>query len=251
MRTSDQINEIATALAKAQGAIEGAKKDSVNPHFRSKYADLGAVWDACREALSKNGISVIQPIVSVHHIEDDRVVQRVTITRLMHSSGQWIEDGGVPLILSKDDMQGLGSALTYSRRYGLMAMVGIAPEDDDGNAATAKTHTPIVEVTAEKPKTPVRVPDGAVLIRKVEQLETEAKKMYFQIVLEGGETLMTWNEGDGKAAEQYCQNHEPIRLQVGAGTFKDMPVIKKLLSAKPQPPAPAPVKELAASDIGF
>lgn len=132
MRTSEQINEIATALAKAQGAIEGAVKGSTNPHFRSKYADLGAVWDACREHLSKNGIAVLQPV------ESQQDGKHFTVTRLVHTSGQWMEDGGIPLILSKEDMQGLGSALTYSRRYGLMAMVGIAPEDDDGNAASAK-----------------------------------------------------------------------------------------------------------------
>jgi hypothetical protein len=136
MRTSEQINEIAAALAKAQGAIEGAKKDSLNPHFRSKYADLGAVWDACRDALTKNGIAVIQPVDLRVPPDGSPTALRVTVTRLVHSSGQWMEDGGIPLILSKEDMQGLGSALTYSRRYGLMAMVGIAPEDDDGNAAS-------------------------------------------------------------------------------------------------------------------
>lgn len=124
MRTSDQINEIATALAKAQGAIEGAKKGNINPHFKSRYADLGAVWDACREALSANGIAVVQPV------SGDKLY-----TNLMHASGQWIEDDGLPLLIAKQDMQGLGSALTYARRYGLMAMVGIAPEDDDANAA--------------------------------------------------------------------------------------------------------------------
>jgi hypothetical protein len=141
MRTSEQINEIAAALAKAQGAIEGAVKGSLNPHFKNKYADLGAVWDACREHLSANNISVIQPVC--HGMQTNNVGERriLTVTRLMHGgSGQWIEDDGIPLILSKDDMQGLGSALTYSRRYGLMAMVGIAPEDDDGNAASQKTH---------------------------------------------------------------------------------------------------------------
>ncbi len=130
MTHSEQINEIAAALAKAQGAIEGAVKGKENPHFRSKYADLGAVWDACREHLAKNGISVIQP---VGHLADSTLC---TTTRLLHSSGQWLQDDGIPLLLSKQDMQGLGSALTYSRRYGLMAMVGIAPEDDDGNAAS-------------------------------------------------------------------------------------------------------------------
>lgn len=137
MRTSEQINEIATALAKAQGAIEGAVKGNINPHFKSKYADLGAVWEACREHLSKNGIAVIQPV-------DPQCVT----TRLIHSSGQWVEDGGIPLKLSKDDMQGLGSAMTYARRYGLMAMVGIAPEDDDGNAASQPSAARPVAVTA-------------------------------------------------------------------------------------------------------
>jgi hypothetical protein len=131
MQTSAEIKDIATALAKAQGAIEGAVKGSTNPHFRSKYADLGAVWEACREHLTKNGIAVVQAIASGE-------TRAVMVTRLVHSSGQWIEDGGIPLIASKDDMQGLGSALTYARRYGLMGMVGIAPEDDDGNAASQK-----------------------------------------------------------------------------------------------------------------
>lgn len=141
MRTSESINEIAVALAKAQGAIEGAVKGKENPHFRSKYADLGAVWEACREHLAKNQIAVIQ---SVTHGGDAEMVSFM-VTRLVHGSGQWIEDGGVPLILSKNDMQGLGSALTYSRRYGLMAMVGIAPEDDDGNAAvSSKPHSEVI-----------------------------------------------------------------------------------------------------------
>lgn len=132
MTQSPEINELASALAKAQAQIEGALKGRENPHFRSKYADLGAVWDACREPLTKQGIAVVQP---VGRAEDGSYF---TITRLVHSSGQWMQDDGIPLLLSKQDMQGLGSALTYSRRYGLMSMVGIAPEDDDGNAASAK-----------------------------------------------------------------------------------------------------------------
>lgn len=138
MRTSTEINEIAAALAKAQGAIEGAVKGKENPHFRSRYADLGAVWEACREHLSKNGIAVIQPLARHDSQTVGGDAGLCTVTRLVHASGQWMEDDGIPLLLSKQDMQGLGSALTYSRRYGLMAMVGIAPEDDDGNAASAK-----------------------------------------------------------------------------------------------------------------
>lgn len=134
MTHSDSINDLATALTKAQAEIEGAIKGKVNPAFRSKYADLGSVWDACREPLTKHGLCVIQP---VGKMADGTLC---TITRLLHSSGQWIQDEGIPLLLSKQDMQGLGSALTYSRRYGLMSMVGIAPEDDDGNAASKPTN---------------------------------------------------------------------------------------------------------------
>lgn len=130
MTHSEQINELAAALAKAQGQIEGAKKDSTNPHFKSSYADLASVWDACRKALSSNGLSVAQGAES----EDGRV--GIT-TILMHASGQWMRS---TLLMRpmKDDPQGIGSCVTYARRYALAAIVGVAPEDDDGNAASAK-----------------------------------------------------------------------------------------------------------------
>src|SRR5690349_3707107 len=128
MKTSDAINEIATALAKAQSAMGRARKDAENPHFRSKYADLDACWDACQEPLTSNGIAVIQA--------NKPTENGVTIeTRLVHSSGQWIQDEGLFVPASKIDAQGFGSAETYCRRYALCAMVGIAPDDDDGNAA--------------------------------------------------------------------------------------------------------------------
>jgi len=130
MKTSDSIKEIATALAKAQAVMAGARKDATNPHFRSKYADLASVWEACRTPLATNGISVIQ---MTEPSEKDEII---VDTRLMHTSGEWIE-GRLTLPVSKADAQGYGSALTYARRYGLSAAVGIAPEDDDGNAAAA------------------------------------------------------------------------------------------------------------------
>jgi hypothetical protein len=127
---SDQINEIAAALAKAQGQIEGASKGKVNPAFRSKYADLASVWDAAREPLSSNGLSVVQiPNKTPEGVE--------LVTMLLHSSGQWISSR-YPIKPVKDDPQGMGSAITYGRRYSLMALVGIAPEDDDGNAASGR-----------------------------------------------------------------------------------------------------------------
>lgn len=131
MTHSETINEIAAALAKAQAQIEGAKKDKVNPHFRNDYADLASVWDACREALTKNQLSVAQAA------ESGSEGSYGVTTMLLHSSGQWMA-GTLYLKPAKDDPQGAGSALTYARRYALAAMVGIAPADDDGNAASQK-----------------------------------------------------------------------------------------------------------------
>lgn len=119
---------LAVALASAQMEMEGAKKSSQNPHFRSKYADLASVMDACMPALNAHGIAVIQPTG-----EDD--TGRYVETILIHGESGDSLSCRVPLIVGKNDMQGYGSAVTYARRYGLMSMAGIAPEDDDGNAA--------------------------------------------------------------------------------------------------------------------
>ena len=131
MKHSDSTAELSEALAKAQAVMAGAKKDAANPFFKSKYADLASCWEACKGALTSNGIAVVQG--NTPH-EGGVQVQ----TRLTHKSGQWIEDDGLFVPATKADAQGFGSALTYARRYSLCAMVGIAPEDDDGNAA-AKT----------------------------------------------------------------------------------------------------------------
>jgi hypothetical protein len=122
------MKNIATALAAAQINMGKALKQASNPHFRSKYADLGSVMDACLPALNAHGIAVIQPTG-----EDE--IGRFVETRLIHGESGEQLSCWVPLIVSKNDMQGYGSAVTYARRYGLMAMAGIAPEDDDGNAA--------------------------------------------------------------------------------------------------------------------
>lgn len=119
---------IATALAKAQANMGKALKQANNPHFRSKYADLGNVMDACLPALNEAGIALIQPTGEDEH-------GRFVETILIHGESGESLTCRVPLIVSKNDMQGYGSAVTYARRYGLMAMAGIAPEDDDGNAA--------------------------------------------------------------------------------------------------------------------
>jgi hypothetical protein len=123
------MKNIAMALAAAQMAMGKALKQNTNPAFKSKYADLGSVMDACLPALNANGIAVIQPFF------DDESGRYIKTIFIHGESGEHMECR-VPLITSKNDMQGFGSAATYARRYGLMAMAGIAPEDDDGNAAS-------------------------------------------------------------------------------------------------------------------
>ena len=148
MKRSDAVNEIAAALAKAQGKIKGAVKDSTNPHFKSQYADLASIWDACRAALTENGIGVVQD----PSVDGDRV--GIT-TLLLHSSGQWIESD--PLWMTPRDIspQSAGSAITYARRYALSAMVGVAPtDDDDGNAAQQPEPRQAQRPAAKKPADP-------------------------------------------------------------------------------------------------
>ena len=127
-RISAAHGTIATALAAAQGQMGKALKTASNPHLKRNYADLASVMDACMPALNANGIAVVQPTVDD---ESGRFVETI----LIHGeSGQELKCR-VPLIVQKNDMQGYGSAVTYARRYGLMSMAGIAPEDDDGSGA--------------------------------------------------------------------------------------------------------------------
>ena len=113
--------------------MTGAKKDSVNPHFKSKYADLASVWDACREPLTKNGLSVIQ-------MPGKDEVGYYVETVLAHSSGEFVSCK-LHIVPIKDDPQGLGSSITYARKYALAAIAGIAPDDsdDDGEAAMGRS----------------------------------------------------------------------------------------------------------------
>lgn len=129
MNKSESIGALAKALSKAQTLIEGAVKDKTNPHFRSKYADLGNVVDAIRPAISGCGLSFAQIVID---IENRAAIETI----ILHESGEWLSCGVVSVPVSKADAQGFGSAMTYARRYGLSAAFGVAPEDDDGNAAS-------------------------------------------------------------------------------------------------------------------
>jgi hypothetical protein len=137
---SDEIKDIAIALSKAQGEMKGAKKDTENPFYKSKYADLASVWEACRDVFAKNNLAVLQAPGGT----DPNTVSVTTM--LIHSSGQWFKD---TLIMTpvKNDPQNIVSCVTYARRCSLSAFAGVAPEEDDGNAASGKGKTEIVKLS--------------------------------------------------------------------------------------------------------
>lgn len=164
IETSEHTAKLDAALAKAQGEIEAAAKDKVNPHFRSKYADLSSVWAAIRPALAKHGISITQwPI----HSDDGRLH---IVTRLAHD-GEWIR-AHFSIPVQKQDAQGFGSATTYAKRFSLAACVGVvADDDDDGNAAS---QTPRYEPRASAPSPQAAPPADLAdeFIRKFNEAET-------------------------------------------------------------------------------
>jgi hypothetical protein len=130
MRTSDKIDELAKALAKAQAKIKHASKDNVNPHFKSRYADLASCMEAIREPFAENGLAISQPLSN-----EENKVKCTTI--LMHESGQWLASD--MLMTPVNNLpQTVGGCVTYLRRYMVLSISGVAPDDDDGNAASGK-----------------------------------------------------------------------------------------------------------------
>ncbi len=161
MEMSAEIKDIAAALAAAQAEIATAAKDRVNPHFRAAYATLASVWEACRDPLTKNGLSVVQSPKSEGAI--------VTLTTLLlHKSGQWFKDT-LTMQAANGTPQSIGSAITYARRYALAAMVGVAPDDDDdGNAGQGRESAPAHAHQANR----AAVPEAAV------EIDPETKEPY-------------------------------------------------------------------------
>jgi hypothetical protein len=146
MNTSDQVDQIGAAMAAVQGSMKPAIKDATNPHFKSKYADLSAVFEAIRDPLAKNGLTVWQDLGN-----DEKGV--TVKTRIVHKSGQWVEFGPLSIPANKNDAQGLGSAATYARRYGLSAALGVVADlDDDGNAAVQPPARSVPDAQPDKAK---------------------------------------------------------------------------------------------------
>jgi len=142
LKMSESVGKLADALSKAQGQMRGAVKDSSNPFFKSKYADLASVIEAFREPFSANGLALVQI--------PGKIGLEVSVeTLLIHSSGEWIS-GKIAVKPAKDDAQGLGSVITYLRRYSAAAYAGLAQVDDDGEAAVGRETTDRPKVSIDK-----------------------------------------------------------------------------------------------------
>jgi hypothetical protein len=168
------MNEnIAKALVKAQKEFGPALKSATNPHFRSKYADLSACVEAVIDALNANGVMLLQ---KNHPSEHGVSVETV----FLHESGEEYSAGVLNVPATKLDAQGYGSALTYARRYSLMAACGIAPEDDDGNAASKKPEaksTTTVDTSAAEKALASAVKNGTESLKKAWEQQPEAVRV--------------------------------------------------------------------------
>ncbi len=188
------------AMAKAFPEIEGATKDSNNPHFKTKYADLGAVVDAIKPALSANGLWFRQ---AFHDAQGGVAVE----TLICHASGEELSCGVLFVPASKQDAQGYGSAITYARRYSLQTAFGVAPEDDDGNAATkaAKPRQPPANVNPE-PTDPGGEDD--VTAKVADWCDKQAIEL--DAIGKSGDAgaLALWHSKNGKALLRLKASHE-------------------------------------------
>lgn len=156
------MSTIAKAFVAAQKEFGPALKTATNPHFRSRYADLSACVEAVIEALNNNGIALMQ---NTHESDNGVIVETI----FLHESGETLSSGKLHVPASKFDAQGYGSALTYARRYSLMAACGIAPEDDDGNAASRapKKEEQKLDTTKAEKELAESVKKGTAELRKV------------------------------------------------------------------------------------
>jgi hypothetical protein len=200
MERSEHLNELAAALCRAQAEMDDAEKVKANPAFRSKYADLGAVWDAAKPALTKHGLSVAQ------FCEPGPDGTLMLTTMLLHASGQFIS-GTAMLPLAKQDPQGYGSALTYARRYGLAAMVGVCPEDDDGNAASHRQERPQQRQEApQRPAAPARSANPPQAPPRAQQ------------AVQAGETRKSiWAASGGESAGDRAAQADELELESPGG----------------------------------
>lgn len=184
--TSEKLDQLAAALSKAQAKIIGAVKDSANPFFKSRYADLSSVWDTVRGPLTENGLSLSQ------WPDTGPASTSCLTTMLLHLSGQWIR-ATIPLSFKDNTPQGIGSALTYFRRYSMAAVTGCPQIDDDAEAAMGRQsdalkHDPrpdVSQVSQERVAKMLAVFDGIAKKDIDEDAETlEIYDMHVELVKE-------------------------------------------------------------------
>jgi len=165
----ETIKNLAKALVKATAQIEGASKDSTNPHFRNKYADLASVTDAIKKPLNDNGLTYSQII---HRLEGGVGVE----TLIIHESGETMSNGITFVPAPKNDPHGYGSALTYARRYSLSACFGVIQEDDDANGASNKLPVQVPAKPVTKPQPPKTV------TKEVKELQPFTEEKYKKLL---------------------------------------------------------------------
>jgi len=197
------MKDIYQALVKAQSQIRIAIKDSNNPHFRSKYADLASVWDAVRDALHSNGLAVLQ----LSDVDASGVP--VLLTRIIHTSGQHVE-GRYPIVCKDpQDPQKMVAATTYARRASLSAALGVIADDDDGNAAAGHTTGHTAPPSVAKPvSAPVAAkPQGNAMVDLFAAHRLEYPKAVEDLV---GKPVKDWSENDKTTAREAIK-----KLQAG------------------------------------
>lgn len=182
MKSSDSIANIAPALVKAGAALEPVSKDGINPAFRNTYATLDAIMEQVRPVLAAHGLCVLQGVTHPETV-DGRVIGLSVETRLLHLSGEWVSTV-VTLPVEKATAQGAGSAISYGRRYGLSAILGLTAEDDDGNAASKGPKTPTPAAKREEPEADKRLyervpttPATAMSLAKAETVELRGTRL--------------------------------------------------------------------------
>lgn len=195
MNTSEQIGDLAAALAKAQAELSNPPKNKVNPHFNSRYVDLADGLEVIRKTLGKHGISFIQ---STSVLEGYIYLH----TRLMHSSGQWMES--VYPVCGPDKHQAMGSAMTYARRYSIFGMVGVAGEDDDDG-----------EIASDAKGAPSKAPVKGKAAKPTEMSSEDSEKALTIMkkaldMVESREELVKWASDNKAAKDRLTREHQDM-----------------------------------------
>lgn len=215
MEKSEQINELVTALAKAQAEMKNPTLDSSNPFFKNKYVSLAGVREAVTPTLAKFGLAVTQLI---GHQEGGITCQTV----LMHVSGQWLS-GTLYMPSGKQDAQGYGSAITYARRYALMAICGVVGDEDDDAEGTKPKPAKVATTTARDAweeldeKTKNRLMDLEIIVKEhFEQGSVdEAVKAMDAAGLDADEKTAIWSRFDSKQRSAMKRAKQEMSMKAG------------------------------------